>query len=197
MKRRIIITIGLIYVTLAYTVAAFCPPVEVNRISAVEGQACEMVGEGRRGDEHSGRLLRPARLSKTSKHIDGKSAQYRPPATSAKEAAAKVATAEVKYPPNYLLIWTAKWCQYCPQMKVVGDKLKEEGFDVFYIDFDGNQKEAKKNSIALLPTAVVYTSGEEVKRVIGINPKVSKKVEAQIRGVLEKNGKKTTDYAVY
>jgi thiol-disulfide isomerase/thioredoxin len=198
MRRRIIITLGLIYVTIVYGLAAFRTPLEVNRASTIEGQACEMVDESQRGNGHSGRLPGSTGLPETSGRINGKFAQCQPSATSIREdTAIKVAAAEVKYPPNYLLIWTAKWCQYCPQMKAVGDKFKEEGFDVFYIDFDENQEEAKKNSVALLPTAVVYTDSEEVKRVVGINPKVSKKVEAQIRGVLEKNGKKTTDYAVY
>ena len=196
MKRKIIITLGIIYVTLAYTVAAFRPPTEVNRARVVEGQTCEVVKENRRGDGHSERLFRPARLPKVPRYVNEKSTQCQPSTTSIKEVTKKAAAAEVKYPPNYLLIWTAKWCKFCPEMKAVGDKLKEEGFDVFYIDFDKNQKEAKKNSVALLPTAVVYTGGEEVKRVVGINPQISKKVEAQIRGVLEKNGE-TTDYAVY
>jgi len=198
MKRKIIITLGMFYVTIAYGLATFCTPVEVNRFSPVKRQACEVEQEDRGGDGHSGRLFRPAKLSKTSEHIDGKSAQHRPSTASAKEAAAKDSAADkVEYPPNYLLVWTAEWCKFCPQMKVIGDKLKAEGFDVFYIDFDENQEEAKKSRVGLLPTAIVYTDDEEVKRVVGINSNVSKKVEARIRSVLEKNGKKTVDYAVY
>lgn len=199
MRRKIIITLGMIYVTIVCTLATFCTPFEVNRTSTVEGQPRAMVEENPRGNGHSGRLPGPTGLSETFGCLDEKFAQCQPSAISIKGIKAiEIAPAEkVKYPPNYLLIWTAKWCQYCPQMKVVGDKFKEEGFDVFYIDFDKNQEEARKNSVALLPTAVVYTDGEEVKRVVGINPKVSKKVEAQIRTVLEKNGEKPIDYAVY
>lgn len=73
-------------------------------------------------------------------------------------------------------------------MKVIGDKLKGEGFDVFYIDFDANREKAKEAKIAGIPVAIVYEAKEEVKRVIGVSKNTEKKVEAQIRKVLKKNG---------
>ncbi len=73
-------------------------------------------------------------------------------------------------------------------MKVIGDKLKDEGFDVFYIDFDANRKKAKEAKIAGIPVAIVYEDKEEVKRIIGISKNTEKKVEAQIREILKKNG---------
>lgn len=99
--------------------------------------------------------------------------------------------AEVKYPKNYLLVWTAKWCTSCARIKVIGSELEEEGFDVFYLDFDKNQEQASKDKIASLPTCVIYTNGKEVKRIVG-----TKKAETQIREVLKKN-KKPCNYDIY
>lgn len=105
---------------------------------------------------------------------------------------------EINYPPNYLLIWAADWCPKCPRMEAIGDKLSKEGFDVFVVDFDVNRRMARKNKIAALPVAIVYTSSKEVKRITGISVQTEKRVEAQIREVLKKNKKEEIDnYDIY
>ncbi len=108
------------------------------------------------------------------------------------------AAPEINYPPNYLTIWAADWCTACPRMKAIGDKLSKEGFDVFVVDFDANRRMARKNKIAALPVAIVYTSSKEVKRITGISVQTEKRVEAQIREVLKKNKKEEIDnYDIY
>lgn len=209
MKQRTVNIIGVIYVTIAIVVASFCPSPKINRVSIIERPACKMVQENRRGDGYSERLPGSTRLPRVPEYIDGKPVKYQLPILSkrgrgivteevtSKRTAIKKTEPEIKYPSNYLLIWTAEWCDKCPYMKAVGDKLKGEGFDVFYIDLEENEKKAKQDRIAGIPVAVIYTNKEEVKRVIGISEKTQKKQETRIREVLQKNEKESNNYDVY
>lgn len=103
--------------------------------------------------------------------------------------------AGIDYPPNYLLIWTADWCIKCPQMIAIGKKLEGEGFSVFYLNMMTNKKKAREDRIALLPTAIIYTDNEEVKRIIGFDPEID--AEARIREALKKNKDEPNDYDIY
>jgi hypothetical protein len=49
-------------------------------------------------------------------------------------------------------------------MKELGEKLKAEGYDVFYVDFDENKTRAREEGVKAVPTAVVHAGGEEVHR---------------------------------
>lgn len=188
MKRKLTIILGVICVTLIAALAEICRPVEVNRVSTVERQESRLALEDRRGDGHSQRLLGSQRLPEKPEYIDGKPAKYQDPVTKGKAAE----EAEVGYPSNYLLVWTAKWCGSCKNVKAITEQLRAEGFDVYYIDYDKNTKEAKKNGVKSLPTSIVYTDGEEVKRVVGTT-----NAEEQIREALKKNTKEPSDYDVY
>lgn len=193
MKRKIIIMLGAIYVSIAITVATFYQSTEVDCNSVITGQTCKMVEENQRSNRHSERLPGPTRVPKIPEYVDGRPVKYQMP--PAKKMVTK--KAEVNYPANYLLIWTAKWCPKCSQMEVIGNKLKAEGFDVFYIDFDKNRKKAREDKIAALPTAIIYTDKEEIRRVIGVSPQNKMQVEARIRKFLKKNGEKPGDYELH
>lgn len=182
MKRLIVTALGVSY-AIVFIVASFCAPIEINRLGNVERETCRLARQDRGSDGSSQRLFGCTGLS----HEHANSRTARETNTSAKETTAPWKK-KVDYPKNYLLVWTAKWCPKCPRMKVIGDKLKGEGFDVFYIDFDANKKKAKESNIAGIPVAIVYEDSEEVKRIIGVDKKTEKKVEAQIRKVLKKNG---------
>jgi thiol-disulfide isomerase/thioredoxin len=185
MKRLLTIVLGVTLVTLAFTLETVRGPVEINRIDIVERQESRLALEDRGGDGNSQRLLRSQRLPRVPEHIDGKPAKYQEPIT-------KRETPEeaIEYPDNYLLIWTAEWCRYCKDMKATAEMLRAEGFDVYYIDFDGNRDKARECSVTSLPTTIVYTDGKEAKRLIGIC-----KAE-QIRDILKKNEKEEA-YNVY
>lgn len=131
-------------------------------------------------------------LFSNPEYIDGKPVKYKMPVKIRKTTIDKM-----KYPPNCLIIWTASWCNKCPKMKQVGDKLSKDGFDVFYIDFDKNIEEASEKFVRALPTAIVYTEYEETLRIVGIRNKDT--VEKQIRSVLKKNKKeeKPNEYRIY
>jgi len=105
---------------------------------------------------------------------------------------------EIEYPKNCLIIWTAEWCSTCSQMKTIGDKLKAEGFDVFYIDFDAERKKARSLGIKAVPTAIIYTDSKEVERIVGVTRWTKEKVEKCIREVLCKNIEESPpDYEIY
>jgi thiol-disulfide isomerase/thioredoxin len=184
--KRILIALGVTLVTLAFTLETVCGPVEVNRASLVERQESRLALEDRGGDGNSQRLLGPQRLPRVPEHIDGKPAKYQLPITK-REATEETG---VVYPDNYLLIWTADWCDACKKIKGVAEMLRAEGFDVYYIDFEGNRDKARECSVTSLPTTIAYTDGKEAKRFIGIC-----KAE-QIRDVLKKNEKEEA-YNVY
>jgi thiol-disulfide isomerase/thioredoxin len=187
MKRKLTIVLGVTCATLIAIMATICYPTEVNRTSIVERQESRLALEDRGGDGHSQRLLGSQRLPKVPEYVDGKPAKYQDPITEG-EATGE---AEIGYPENYLLIWTADWCGYCKDMKVIAEELRAEGFDVYYIDFDENRDKARECSVTSLPTTIVYTEGTEAQRFIGI-----RKAE-QIRGVLKKNEKEPGSHAIY
>jgi len=162
MKRKTITMIGAIYVAIAITVAAYGSLIEIGRAVIIEGPTHQLATQDKQSNGYTGRLSGSTRLSTVSEK-------------------------EVSYPPNYLLIWSADWCPFCPRMKTIGDKLKNEGFDVFYIDLDTNQKQARKDKITSIPVAVVYATDKEVERFVGISQRTEARVEAQIRKILRKN----------
>lgn len=200
MKQKTLNILGAIYVTVAIALATFCSPPTFNWTRVIEKPTCTVDQETGRVDRYNERLFGPSGIPETPEYVDGQPVKYQNSAgkrVTLEETATKKTKAEVKYPSNYLLIWTAEWCSPCKYMKAVGSELTEEGFDVFYIDFDKNQEKAKRDNIAGLPVAVIYTSGEEVKRIIGISKKSQKKQEKRIREVLKKNKKDSIDYIVY
>ena len=186
MKRKLLTVLGVMCATTIIYLAEICGPAEVNRVSIVERQESRLALEDRGGDGDSERLLRSQRLPKIPEHVDGKPAKYQPLITK-REASEETA---VVYPPNYLLVWTADWCGACKKLKATTEELRAEGFDIYYIDYDENSKEAKKAGVKSLPTSIAYTDGKEAKRFIGIC-----KADT-IRDVLKKNEKEEA-YNVY
>jgi protein-disulfide isomerase len=81
-------------------------------------------------------------------------------------------------------------------MKELGERLKAEGYDVFYVDFDKNKEEARENGIRAVPTAIVHGGGEEIHRVVGISAENQRSVEAEIRKNLRKNNQ-PDEYEIY
>lgn len=190
MKERIPFLAGVIYVATLLIVATFCRAAPVRTHYTQERQACKLVEEGVRGDRVSQRLSRPFRGPDTSEYIDGKPLKYHTCKTrTTTEKAAEL-------PENYLIIWTADWCSRCPRMKSLGERLKAEGYAVFYVDFDKNRAEARAKGIRAVPTAVVHGGGKEVYRVIGITALNQKSVEAAIRRTLRRNDV-SSEYEIY
>jgi thioredoxin 1 len=188
MKRLLTIVLGVTCATLIFALEEVCRPVEVNRTGIIERQESRLAVEDRRSDGYSERLLRSQRLPKIPEYVDGKPAKYQDPITKGETPE----EADVGYPSNYLLVWTAEWCYACKKLKATAERLRAEGFDIYYIDYDENSNEAKRIGVKSLPTSIIYTNGKEVKRVIGTT-----NAEERIREVLEKNAKEPSDYNVY
>ena len=127
----------------------------------------------------------------TPEYVNGKPLKYR----TCKTRTTREETA-TEYPKNCLIIWTADWCPLCPRMKELGERLKAEGYDVFYVDFDKNKARAREDGVKAVPTAVVHKGGEEAHRVVGITANNQRSVEAEIRRVLRKNGV-PDEYEIY
>ncbi len=182
MKDTIPFLAGAIYVASFLTMATFYCSNQVGSPLVQERETCELVGEGSGGHRVGQRLFGPFGMPDNPEYIDGKPLKYRncKSRSTTEEAAAR-------YPKNCLIIWTAEWCSRCPRMKELGERLKAEGYDVFYVDIDENRAEARENGIKAVPTAIVHNGGEEVHRAVGIDANSQRSVEAEIRRVLRKN----------
>ncbi len=168
----LIVLIGVCYVSVNFTLAKSREVIPINRAVTSEGSFHQLATQNQQSDGHSERLPGSTGFAATGPRRPWSSQTIAP---------------AINYPPNYLLIWTADWCSKCPRMKTLGVKLKNEGFDIFYIDFDINKKQAIKDRITAVPVAVVYTASKEVKRFVGISQRTEARIEAQIRNVLRKN----------
>jgi thiol-disulfide isomerase/thioredoxin len=172
LKRKILVILGALYVVaaIALTVIASTTGTAYFAVSTISSlcSSSEVMVKGQ-----------PIGMPETPEYIDGNPVKYQMPPGEA----------NVSYPDNCLLVWTAEWCKSCKKMVTIAEKLEKEGYFVFYIDFDENKKKAKEDGVTKVPTAIIHTNGEEVKRFVG----VSRKTEAQIREVL----KKSDDYDIY
>lgn len=68
---------------------------------------------------------------------------------------------------NYILLFTAKWCRYCPAQKAVIEQLREEGYIVYIVDYDNAKQAANELRVTSLPTTLVFNEGQEVARYVG------------------------------
>lgn len=66
---------------------------------------------------------------------------------------------------NYLILFTATWCGYCPAMKREVAKLTD--YIIYQFDSDKEHVAARKLNIRSLPTTVIFDNGKEVKRFVG------------------------------
>lgn len=182
MKERIPFLAGVIYVATFLALATFCCPAPVDSPCSQERGTHKLVREGRGSDRLSQRLSRPLGMPEAPEYVNGKPLKYRTCKT-------RVTTEEAatEYPKNCLIIWTADWCSRCPRMKELGERLKAEGYDVFYIDYDKNKAKAREEGVKAVPTAIIHSGGEEVHRVVGISANNQRSVEAEIRKILRKN----------
>ncbi len=196
MNHRFFTVIGVTYVAIIAVVAAFCIFASVHVASAGEREAGRLVEETQRIDAASRRLPGSSRLPATPEYVDGKPVKYKIGRDKEGDAPKKEKEQEKAAitPTNYLVIWTADWCPYCPKMKAIGKKLEAEGFCVVFIDFDANRDEAKKLRIRSIPTSIIYTNGKETTRLIG----VGKQIEKYIRASLQKDSNTAPDdYNIY
>ena len=194
MISRFLTVIGVTHVAIIAVVAAFCIFDTFNDVGASEREASQLVAQTQRVDQIDRGLPYSQRLPATPEYVDGKPAKYRigKDGDEAKTKTPKKQEADITVS-NYLVIWTADWCPYCPKMKALGEKLEAEGFHVVYLDLDDNREEARRLGITRIPTAIVYDSKAEVLRLTGM----SGLRESQIRAVLRKDPETPDNYDIY
>ncbi len=194
MISRFLTVIGVTYVAIIAVVAAFCIFDTFDDVGVSKGEASQLAAQTQRVNHIDRGLPYPQRLPATPEYVDGKPAKYRI-GKDGDETKTKTPKKQEAYitVSNYLVIWTADWCPYCPKMKALGGKLEAEGFHVIYLDLDDNREEAKRLGITRIPTAIVYDSKVEVLRLTGMGGLS----ESQIRAVLRKDTENTDNYDIY
>ena len=69
--------------------------------------------------------------------------------------------------------WAA-WCSPCRQIAPIIDELANENDGVAKVgkvDVDSNQEVARRYGVQNIPTIIIFKGGEEVERVMGVQPK--------------------------
>lgn len=69
---------------------------------------------------------------------------------------------------NYIVLFTAKWCLHCPRQKAILDQLTKEGYIVHVVEYDTHKEAADHLRVTQLPTTLVFDSGKEVARYVGL-----------------------------
>jgi thiol-disulfide isomerase/thioredoxin len=69
---------------------------------------------------------------------------------------------------NFIVLFAAKWCRWCPRMKAIADDLSKEGYIVYVVDYDTHKRVADELNITTLPTTLVFDNGKEAARYIGL-----------------------------
>ncbi|MCY2967377.1 MAG: trypsin-like peptidase domain-containing protein, partial [Planctomycetota bacterium] len=68
---------------------------------------------------------------------------------------------------NGVLDFTAKWCGPCQEMSPIVSRLERAGLPIYKVDFDQNQKLAKKYGVTRIPTFILVVNGKVVKQLTG------------------------------
>lgn len=71
---------------------------------------------------------------------------------------------------NYVFVVSASWCAPCRKMYPVIDKLRKDGYLVFYYDIDKYPDLDARFDVTSYPTFIVYDKGKEQSRAVGIVP---------------------------
>ena len=73
-----------------------------------------------------------------------------------------------------LVDFWAPWCQPCLILGPIVSELAEEIGDnvkIAKLNIDDNQKTAAKYNVRSIPTIIIFKSGKEVQRIVGVKPK--------------------------
>ena len=72
-----------------------------------------------------------------------------------------------------LVDFSAPWCAPCRAQEPIIEELAIQYSDkasIGKIDIDKNRKIAKKMNVRSIPTLIIFKNGEEIERLVGLNP---------------------------
>ena len=160
MKSKLLTTCGVFYVLFAFGLALAENhwPGSLNAAGTQEGRENRLALKDRAGNSLGEQLSGPSRHSAhriPSPGIGGEAFSAFIQETRTK-----------KFQPNCLIMFTADWCSSCRKMYPILNKLKNQGYTVYTLDFDTHEALAKKWHITKLPTIIIRTNQLEVKRFV-------------------------------
>ena len=87
--------------------------------------------------------------------------------------AANFANEVLEAPQTVIVDFWAEWCGPCRMLGPVIDQIAQEqpGFKVCKMDVEENKAMAAQYGVMSIPTVVIFREGEEVTRMVGVNPK--------------------------
>ena len=98
-----------------------------------------------------------------------------------------------------LVDFFATWCGPCQMLMPIIEELSEE-YDgkvkIATLDIDENQELAQKYQVSSVPSLVIFKDGEEVERMMGLQPKeILKEIKAGSQGIIITHGTDTIHYS--
>ena len=175
MKTKFFTIAGFCYVACALIMAANSPFTPINRGGAGPGSQGTLAQENQGSNGDTGRLSEftgGPDLKKLENQIwhgwlpaQVKSAQahgYETDTPIVHEDPAK------NFRPNCLIFWTAEWCSTCKKMYPIVEKLQEEGYVVYILDYDENRDFGRTLEVRSLPTFIIWEAQKEVARHVGL-----------------------------
>lgn len=69
---------------------------------------------------------------------------------------------------NYIVLFTARWCRWCPRQKEIAEQLIKDGYIVYIVDYDTHKDIADELRVTTLPTTLVFDGGKEIARYTGL-----------------------------
>lgn len=169
MRKIIVTTLGIIYVTFACFMAPGNKTVSSDCTIIDQVSTCDV-------------LDKPMKIPFIPEMIDEKPVKYQmPPQVINMEQ-------ELKFESNCMLFCSMEGCKLCKKIKPIAIKLKEEGYDVYILYVGEYPKFIKKMNVTSFPTIIIQEDNKEVKRFVGSI------TEHQIKKYLKHN---EVDYDVF
>lgn len=72
-----------------------------------------------------------------------------------------------------LVDFWAAWCMPCQRQGAAIEEMSNEGYAVGKINVDEEPELARRYNVMSIPTLIVFQNGQEVKRMVGLQPKAA------------------------
>ena len=65
------------------------------------------------------------------------------------------------------VLFKSEWCPGCKLMTPIAEELASEGVNIVYVDVTESQALAGRYDVMSIPSAIIFSGGEEKKRFVG------------------------------